>query len=149
MTAINRTPKEILARIDEVKDTDFFGAETGDLLCALPFPDAQQFLNDGVTEKQWAGSHYSSREAVIAEATEYLDFAIGKMVDKRGLSANRSIDHYRAWLWLAFDDEQFERFDSADYGWYGDNQLRIAAELLGASDKFDVIDAGKEAGDWT
>lgn len=139
MSAIPRTAAEILTRINEVKDNDFFGAETIDLLRALPFADAQQFLNDGATEDQWAPYCYPSRESIVAEAVEYLDFAVGKMLNERGLSAERSIDHFRAWLWLAFDDETFERFDSADYGWYGRNQLEVAAEILGATGEFERL----------
>lgn len=141
MSGTFRTDEQILTRIEMVRPNDFLGTETGDLIAALSFEAAKSFLKSDATEESFDQWRKSNREAVIAEATNYLEFAVGKMQNERGLSANRSIDHYRAWIWLAFDDETFRRFDDADYGWYGRNQLEIAADILCISDEFKELTA--------
>lgn len=57
-----------------------------------------------------------SRENVIAEMQEYIDFAIGKALDQRGISASRSIWKFKQWLWL-LEDYEITNFDFNDYGY--------------------------------
>lgn len=38
---------------------------------------------------------------ILKEAKDYLSFAWDKCNNERGISANRSIDHYIEWFWLA------------------------------------------------
>lgn len=126
-----RSQLEIAVRIAEVKENDFFGTKINDLVTQLPFVTAKQFLKDDVTE-----ADFNATAALDADvqhvAIHYLDFAIGKAVDHRGLSAVRSVDHYQSWLWLLLPDAEFATFENAGYDVYGVPQLKAAAQLLGA-----------------
>ncbi|MCK4518367.1 hypothetical protein KAT92_06325 [Candidatus Babeliales bacterium] len=57
-----------------------------------------------------------TKENVISEMREYINFAMGKAIDQRGISANRSIWKFKQWLWLLEDDE-ITNFDFNDYGY--------------------------------
>lgn len=122
-----RTQQEILDRIEEVKASDFFGATRGDLIEALEFENAKPFLKEGVTAGEWT---WNDAQGVRKAAIEYMEFAWGKANDCRGLSASRSVDHYRAWMWLLGSDE-FEKLADDEYEFYGQPVLVIAATALG------------------
>lgn len=141
MSNITRTPDEIVKRIKEIKQSgsDFFGVQQAHLVFALEYKDAKQFLSDDYTEAEFNEARVSDRDALLSEAKEYMKFAVGKMLDERGLSAKRSVDHYSGWIWLLTNDKIHECFVSAEYGWYGRNQLRLAAEVLGFPEFFDEL----------
>lgn len=126
MTALPRTRPQILERIGRVENTDFFGVQVSDLILALPFEEAREFLKPEVTAADWTPR--LSAEEVTAAAVEYLAFAVGKASDHRGLSASRSIDHFRAWLWLLGRDEEI---DWGSYVQYGVPILKQVAGLIG------------------
>ena len=46
---MNRTQEEILNRMKEVEQDDFFGYQRSDLLKYLDFENAKVFLKDGVS----------------------------------------------------------------------------------------------------
>lgn len=96
-----RTAAEIIARIKEVSDRDFFGFETGDLVVCLNYEDAKPFLKEG--NEDWTATPHD-RESIIARMKEYMPFAWDKAQNQRGLSAGRSMCHFMAWTWLAGDD---------------------------------------------
>lgn len=126
-----RSTAEILARIEFVKPVDFFGTITNDLLFVLPFEDAKPFLKDEVAPEQWK-PHSQEQDAVKARMLDYLDFAFEKAEDHRGLSASRSIDHMRAWLWLLGDDEMLAYADNPDnFCNYGAPILKYIADKYG------------------
>jgi hypothetical protein len=79
-----------------------FGFQRNDMLEHLDFDHAKQFLKDRSTEAEWekARAKKTPKEFMI----EYMEFAWDKANEKRGLSAMRSMEHYRAWLWLDGDD---------------------------------------------
>lgn len=63
---------------------------------------------------------------------DYMPFALGKAQDHRGLSASRSIDHFRAWLWMLSDDETLGFCDvEENYTNYGAPILREICENYG------------------
>jgi hypothetical protein len=124
---LKRTPEEIKARVASLKEADFFGFETGDLIEYLPFEDAKQYLRPDadITPQQWDGAE---RLSPLERAKEYLGFAWEKANDNRGISAARSISHMRAWLWLAgYSPEWLKHFD--DYEFYG-KKLLVVVSLL-------------------
>lgn len=123
-----RTPEEILARIAEVEaqDDDLFGTERYDLIQALPFDRARPWLKADATAAEWP---QSTEESVRLEAIAYLTFAYGKASGHRGLSASRSLSHYRAWLWLL--GILPEDWDDLPYAMYGVPALFAAARALG------------------
>lgn len=116
-----KTDSQILARISEIADRDFFGFESGDLIAVLPFTVAKSYLRDGVTESEWTPEP-RDRDSVVARMLEYMPFAWDKANNCRGLSAGRSMSHYMAWTWLAGDDLG----DLLNYEFYGkDNLVKI------------------------
>lgn len=118
---------EILSRIAAIKEGDWMGTTASDLIDFLSFDAAKTYLKPETTADQW-----NAREVKppLTQAREYLDFAWGKANNCRGLSAGRSLDHLKAWLWLAGYGELVDaHFD--DYDHYGKFQLVIASELTG------------------
>lgn len=103
-----RTTEQIISRMNQ--STDLFGIQKSDLIGALPFKDAKPYLVPHATEEDW------KVQDPKAEATEYLAFAWEKANNCRGLSAARSMYHYKAWLWLmGIDDvswlDNYEMYD--------------------------------------
>lgn len=137
-----RSQDEIVARINERKDGDFLGFETSEYINALDYEHAKPFLNDGVTSETWdrRDGALLSDDAVVKEMREYVDFAYEKINGERGISANRTVMHYIAWLWLIGADELLSWVDSeyeSNYHGYGrhivdrivkDMKLREGAE---------------------
>jgi hypothetical protein len=123
---VKRTSAEIKARY-EVVSQHFLDFQGGDLLTYMDFEDAKPFLNDGVTAEQLVEAR--SAPTPLEEASAYLPFAWEKANGCRGLSAGRSIDHFKAWFWLAgYDvDDDFDR----RYQYYGKPCLVTASELVG------------------
>jgi hypothetical protein len=136
---MRRTQDEIVAQINEVRDNDFFGAETQELLSALDFDHAKQFLKEDAKAEDW--ETYPLDEIELRKAAhDYLEFAVGKATGHRGLSAARSIGHYRGWVWL-LEPELFEGFDKVPYAPYGVPQLHSAAVILDLVSEFDRLAA--------
>jgi len=124
-----RTQEEILERIEKRRKDDFLNFEWPYYLDALTFENAKQYLKDEVTE---ADIHMKTEDEIRAEAIDYMEFAWEKANKCRGISANRSISHYIAWMWLlGYDDTELWR----DYEYYGKPQLVEICELLGLDHK--------------
>lgn len=122
---LKRNQAEILKRIEERKKNDFFGFETGDYIDYLTFKNAKPFLVEGITEEEWK----VTEEDPIDQIKQYMDFAWDKANEKRGLSANRSIAHMVAWLWLAGEDELAAwADDESNYYHYGKPILQKICE---------------------
>jgi hypothetical protein len=129
-----RATAEILNRIEELKDSDFFGVTTSDLIDFLPFDDAREMYKDDLSDEEIAEIKANilipTKKNVLAKMKDYLLFAWEKANSKRGLSANRSIDHMRAYLWLLGDDV-LQGMESIEYEHYGKEQLIYCSELCG------------------
>jgi hypothetical protein len=114
-----RTDDEILARIEAVKNEDWLGVKTIDLLVRLPFEKAKPYLKPETTAEKWKVAP-RDRESLLAEMLDYMPFAWEKANEERGISASRSMDHYSVWVWLAGDDLG----DLTNYDDYGRYNLR-------------------------
>jgi hypothetical protein len=111
-----RTYEEIRRRVAEIGNRDFFGFESGDLLGTLPREELPALaLKDLPAEYKPEGL---DRESVLGRMREYMTFALDKAENHRGLSASRSISHFRAWVWL-LGDEDFKTVDWENYAPYG------------------------------
>lgn len=126
-----RPQHEIVARIKRIGDEplgeDMFGFRRDALLDGLDFDHAQEFLKPEATREQW-------EEAVrpIAEvAREYLTFAIGKINDHRGISADRSVQKLREYAWLLGRDDVVAAMNAADYPQYGAPKVKAFAVGMG------------------
>lgn len=120
-----RTQDEILTKIKEVKEEDWMGTITNNLIDQLTFENSKPFLNEGATEKQWE----DRSEPVKTKMIDYMEFAWEKANNCRGLSAGRSMDHYYAWLWLDGNDKLAEK--TRNYNYYGKPQLVEICDYLG------------------
>lgn len=123
---VPRPQEDILKRIELRKQEDMFGFEVPYYVSALTYENAKPFLNDGVTEAEWS---QQSLDDIKLQAVEYMAFAWEKANDCRGISANRSIMHYQAWLWLLGQEWGDSLMD--DYEFYGKPQLIKICEFLG------------------
>lgn len=103
-----RADSEILVRIEKVSSNDIFGVEKSNLIEALSFDAAKPFLKaDYQTESEregWENQRINTKDSLITTMNDYFDFAVEKAESHRGLSASRSISHFKAWLWLLMDD---------------------------------------------
>lgn len=123
---MNRTEEDIIKRMESIKNDDFFGTIRTDLLEFLSFDAARPYLKPEVTHEKWGEIQRTpTKEGVMSRMQEYMDFALEKAKHHRGLSASRSIDHYRAWIWLLGEDDQihWER-----WGQYGCGVLKQIGE---------------------
>jgi hypothetical protein len=128
-----RTHAEIAERVRELaadRYSDFFGVHISRLIEALPFSYATEHLSDILRDgvEPWEVVP-ATREAQLAEARAYMPFAWGKMVDERGISAGRSIDHFRGIAWLMGDDDMVAFLnDDSNYPHYGRPMLERLCE---------------------
>jgi len=129
-----RTQEEILARIKAREADDPFGFEVPYYVTALTWENAQPFLKDGaeLTAEKWGEDPYTI-ENIRKAAIDYMDFAWEKANNCRGISANRSISHYQAWLWLLGVEWCDELWDGYEH--YGKPQLVRICEYLGLDPK--------------
>lgn len=103
---IMRTQEEILARLKESESEDIFGVQINDMVSYLTFENAKPLLKPEYVAKVEAGEEkWEQRTDARAEILEYLAFAYMKAEDERGLSAARSLLHFKTWIWL--DDPAF------------------------------------------
>jgi len=110
-----KTIKEILERCRNPKSPLSFDAEA--LINFLPYEEAKEFLKEGTTAEQWNKIYIkATRENVIKEIREYMEFALGKAENHRGLSAIRSIEKMNAWIWLLDDEDKINWDNYANYG---------------------------------
>lgn len=123
-----RTTEEILARIAAVKDDDWMGTQTSDLLMFLPYEAAKPFLADGWGQEKFEQAQRSGGGTPKERIRDYLSFAWDKANNCRGLSAGRSLEHIMTWLWLAGYENADAEF--SDYSHYGKKQLVIASLLV-------------------
>ena len=116
---MKRTQKEILDRFNTVDD--LMATQKGDLINYMDFENAKPFLQDAYVTKVESGEEkWEQRTDAKKQILEYLPFAYDKAEGQRGLSAARSLLHFKTWIWL--DDPEFydeiisEIEDYYDYG---------------------------------
>lgn len=129
------TQQEIVERFNERQGGDIFGDEVSLYIPYMDFEQAKPFLKEGVTKEGWDKDRTPlSREAVLKQMEEYMDFAWEKANGCRGLSANRTMMYYIAWTWLSGDREfsgQVEREYHKNYRYYGKDILVMICKFYG------------------
>jgi hypothetical protein len=135
-----RTHDEIVARLKELRERDYFGFQSSDLLSYLPWDKAKDFLKEGSDEGAWR-AEYPIFKPPLKAVLDYLPFAWDKANNMRGLSAMRSLEHIQAWLWLAGIPGKAlsDYFD--DYEYYGKPQLVFTSQFVGFD--WQKVDDGK------
>lgn len=126
-----RTQQEILERVKARSEKDLFGFEVDEYFRALTRESIETLK--GVLIKEDAdlsdfNPDLTTDEGIRKQCIGYLDFAWEKANGFRGLSANRSILHYQAWIWLLGED-WFDEI-AEDYEFYGKDQLRRICQFL-------------------
>lgn len=104
-----KTQDEIVKHYRTTKDEDFFGFAGEVFIPYLDFQPAREFLkpDTSLTAESWK-QYPLTEEGVIGEMKSYMEFAWDKASNHRGLSAGRSVEKMRAWLWLLGNDELIE-----------------------------------------
>lgn len=121
-----RTQDEIVQRMKQIKKADFFGFQWSALVLFLDFAHAKPYLVEDTEERAWNAVRAkvkSAREKIL----DYLPFAWEKANDCRGLSAMRSMEHFKAWTWL--DGHDLSDQLDAQYCYFGKPCLVMVSEL--------------------
>jgi hypothetical protein len=84
-------------------------------------------FKDGADLSDWGDIQFADDDAILAKCKDYMAFAWEKANSCRGISAGRSLMHYKAWLWM-FGRDDFEDID--DYDCYGKDELVRICEFL-------------------
>jgi hypothetical protein len=92
-----------------------------DLLQFIPYNKVKQFLEPDVTREKWRQYYRPlTVKYVLDVMRDYMKFAWKKCLNERGLSAMRSLAHFRAWLWILQDYEALQFINLiGHYGCYG------------------------------
>jgi hypothetical protein len=115
-----RTVDEVLARIEEIENTLVGSMTVDDLYEVLTYDEVKSKLRPEVTREEWGEIHSRSSESARRKLVRYLPFAIEKAVNHRGISASRSVSHFKNWAWLMEDSEAQEFIaDGGNYAMYG------------------------------
>ena len=123
-----RSQADIVAELERIKSSDFFGFKTGDLLGYLDFEHAKPYLNDDAVAEKWTQAP-SDRDSILNQMEEYMSFAWDKANSERSISAGRSLAHYTVWIWMIGDQGRFG--DLEEYHYYGKDNLRSICDAYG------------------
>lgn len=132
-----------------VFEDDFFGFYGEVIVPRLKYDDAKEWLQDDVTEsdfREMVEEYPKTKDAIIEELRDYMDFAWGKCEDERGISAGRSINKIAAWLMILDDDLWQELHKGDDFYPYGAPLLAKVCDKYG----FDAPETIKfyKCGEW-
>ena len=125
---VKRGQDEIVKRISEIDSDDILGFRHETLIDALDFEHAKPWLIADATEQDWDAAR---PESFTQATTRYLAFAIRKVIDHRGISAERSVVKLRAYAWLLGRDDAVAAMDAAAYPQYGAPKLKAFALAMG------------------
>lgn len=116
-----RSKKEIIEKIKQSQGKDIFGFEWLEYCPYIDFESAKTIFN--IIEGEWIGIEEEyTKDNILKKMHEYMPFAWEKANNCRGISANRSIMHYIAWIWLLGDDNLLNKVEKeyeTNYHYYG------------------------------
>jgi len=127
-----RTTEEIISRL-QGRETPVIDFGAMQLAAALPYEDAEPYLREDVTQEEFeevAPTEGPPSQWAKGQIESYLDFAIEKAENERGLSAMRSVQKMREWVWLLGDQEVYDAFEEADYNPYGLPKLAVVESYI-------------------
>jgi len=131
-----KTQNEILIKIRGLiyERNLFTDTQVNDLVCHLEYEHAKEFIKDSCTKESWtADKAIYTKKNLMKEIECYMNFAWSKANDRRGLSAERSLQHMFAWTFL-LDDGFYEKLFISyveGYEFYGKPQLVLICENYG------------------
>jgi hypothetical protein len=120
-----RTQDEIRARFDAADD--FFGFAVEVLAESMTAETILQINPDADVSEV----NPQTTDQVTESARDYLKFAVEKISDHRGLSAERSVIKLREFAWLLGRDDVVAAMDAADYPQYGAPKVKAFADGMG------------------
>lgn len=126
-----RQQEEILDRIKERQEDDWLGFEISEYIRALTYENASPWIKEDVKPEEWT---LTDHDTILEDARLYMPFAVEKAEGERGISANRSIMHYIAWLWLLGENDLLQKVEheyNTNYHSYGLPILRMIREHFG------------------
>ena len=126
------TTERIITKINQTRNR-IFGFIASDLIAYLDFKDAQPFLKPDAVEAEWKPESRDPDD-IMKAMKGYMEFAWGKANNCRGLSADRSIQHMAAWMFMLGEYGISERLDDDprdEYCYYGKPQLRAICQKYG------------------
>lgn len=124
-----RSQDDIVARIRQIQTSgeDFFGFRIDALCGLLDAEHVRPFLKEEADLTLWP-----EPQPVEEQGREYLEFAFGKALDHRGLSADRSVQKLAEYAWaLGRDDVAEQMGRDENYPQYGAPALVIFAKAFG------------------
>lgn len=138
MIGFERENEEIVRYYEKIRPADQFGIWGTELMLRLPLKEAEKFMkkDHGWTEETWSKSMLKKdHESIVNEVEDLFQFAWEKAVGHRGISANASITHYLAFMWLLNDMEMFAYLmNGKNYANYG------CPMLLAVAHKYELLD---------
>lgn len=121
-----RTQDEIVARYHS---SDGFLGFAAEVLAEAMSVETIRSINPAAELPE--GWTPKTTEAIEAEARDYLTFAVGKIVDHRGISAVRSVTKLTEFAWLLGRDDVVAAMGAAEYEQYGAPQVKAFADGMG------------------
>ncbi len=141
-----RTEEEIIKRI---KNAGWFDFAAEVLVDYLSWKNAKQFYKDDYVKEVESGKREKPKKItdIYETAQDFLDYMVfgwKKALDKKGLSAIRTINKLSHWLWL-MGREDLERLIQNDelYNPYGTPALIAVCEKMGIKVPEDLIEFSK------
>ena len=121
-------PKKELRTLYDSSDS-FFGFDKEVYATYMDYDQVKDILKKGITKKSWdKDRHPYSEKRVTADARKYMEFAVGKALDHRGISANRSVEKMKAWMTIL---GHYDEIDWYHYANYGAPILKEICDLMG------------------
>lgn len=127
---IGRSMYHVMTHLKGVRDDgdDLFGFRTEVLAEFLDLDCLTALDLKPVDPGTWRAKPTS---AAPADGAKYLEFAFGKALDHRGISAGRSVDKLTEYAWLQGRDDVVSAMTHADYAMYGVPKLLVYAQAFG------------------
>jgi hypothetical protein len=124
-----RTQEELIERYKSCND--MFGFESNEYLSGMTVESLESLKGTHIKEDADLDLHvvlFKDDQAILDCCKSYMEFAWEKANGCRGISAYRSIMHYKAWLWMIGEDGWD---DIEDFQYYGKDELVRICNFLG------------------
>lgn len=115
-----KTFEEIKVKIKE-EENEVLSFFIDTIIDYLPFDVAKEHLKEEYVKNIESGSEVwnqkeLTRNNIIEDMKNYMEFAWGKVIDHRGLSAGRSVNKFQGWIWVLGEDDKIDWENYTNYG---------------------------------
>lgn len=130
---LSRTPEEIIGKCKDANDIFGFGTQV--LADYLPKSVVAANLIANEAKEAFETAEFrqiTDVEEAVQDMLDYWQFGLGKALDRRGISASRTVMKLGAWLWLLGREDLAAMIqDEANYNPYGMPALVALGDILG------------------